>query len=94
MTSAPGDTTPSFSGAATAGGATGVPASGVSYFHFAANKTGDYALASTAPGRASREWVKLEVGASNSTPELVLDGVTYAVNIQSGGGGSGGGLGQ
>jgi alcohol dehydrogenase (cytochrome c) len=95
VTSVPGGSTPSFSGAATANGSKGVPASGVSYFHFTASQAGSYALASTAPGRAvAGEWVSVEVAPSNATPELVLDGVTYAVSITSGGGGGGGGLGQ
>jgi hypothetical protein len=95
LTSGPGSSTPAFGGAATAGGAAGVAAGGVGYFHFTASRAGDYALASAAPGRAAAgEWIRIEVTASDKTPELVLDGTTYAVNITSGGGGGGGGLGQ
>jgi alcohol dehydrogenase (cytochrome c) len=95
VTSVAGDSAPSFSGAATANGSQGVRASGVSYFHFTASQAGAYALSSTVPSRAAAgEWLRVEVVPSDATPELVLDGVTYAVSITSGGGGGGGGLGQ
>ena len=95
VTSKPGGSPDVFKGAETAGDPAGVPASGVAYFHFTASRSGDYALSSTAPGRAAAgEWIRLEVMPSNATPELVLDGRTYDVNITSGGGGGGGGLGQ
>lgn len=95
VTNRPGTSATAFADAQTPGGATGVPASGVAYFHFIASRPGDYALSSTAPGRAAAgEWIRVEVVASNTIPELVLDGTTYAVSITTGGGGGGGGLGQ
>ena len=58
-----------------------VPASGVAYFPFTASKEGSFELASTVPTRAAAgEWMRLEIVPSNSLPELVYDGVTYAIN--------------
>jgi hypothetical protein len=94
-TASPGGGSAAFGGAQTAGGSAGVAEGGIAYFHFTASRPGTYALGSTVPARAAAgEWIKLEVTSSTETPELTLDGTTYAVNITTGGGGGGGGLGQ
>jgi len=70
---------PVFGGASTA---RAVPSSGVEYFHFTPSREGSYAIASTAPGlSAAGEWLRFDVVPSSSSPELVLAGQTYAVNV-------------
>ena len=70
---------PVFGGGSTARAVRG---SGVEYFHFTPSHEGSYAIASTAPGSAAAgEWLRFDVVSSSSSPEIVLAGQTYAVNV-------------
>jgi PQQ-dependent dehydrogenase (methanol/ethanol family) len=69
---------PAFGGASTGR----VGASGVAYFHFTPDREGGYAISSTVPSKeAAGEWIHLDVLPSNSAPEIVVGGVTTAVNV-------------
>jgi len=66
------------------GGSTARPVRGsdVEYFHFTPSREGSYAIASTAPGSAAAgEWLRFDVVSASASPELVLAGQTYAVNV-------------
>jgi alcohol dehydrogenase (cytochrome c) len=59
-----------------------VPASGVAYFPFTGSNEGSFQLASTFPGRATAgEWMHLDVGPSNSLPELLVNGQTFELGV-------------
>ena len=50
---------------------------GVEYFNFTPTKTGSFRVS----GRGANEWIHFDVVASNAAPELVMDNVTYAINV-------------
>jgi alcohol dehydrogenase (cytochrome c) len=73
---------PVFDGAVSPDGPTGTGPASVSYFSFTTGDEGRYAFVSTAPGHAEAgASVALEVIASNRLPQVVIDGIVFAVNV-------------
>ena len=86
VASAPGQTTPVFSGGSTK--APGAPGSGVAYFEFTASNQGKYVIASTTRARAlAGEWAHLVVVSGDQPPELVLPDQSFAIVAKAGPGG-------